>query len=178
MREDMNEYPCQVHNVSAGGLAVSAAISGEPGEKIVLYIDQLGRLEGEIVRVYPGGFAMSLRGSNYKREKIVNQLTWLLNRAQLDMSEERQHSRVAPSNAHSKLVLPDGSEMDCQVLDVSLGGASIAIHPKPPVNTMVSLSLIKGRIARHHEHGVGIQFLEIQDPASLERRFGSMRETA
>ena len=27
-------------------------------------------------------------------------------------------------------------------------------------------------------HGVGIQFHEIQDPASLERRFGSMRETA
>ncbi|MEC9368082.1 MAG: PilZ domain-containing protein, partial [Pseudomonadota bacterium] len=108
MREDKNEYPCEIHNVSAGGLAIRAVISGEPGEKIVVYVEQLGRLEGELVRVYPGGFAMSLRGSAYKREKIVNQLTWLLNRNQLDMGEERQHSRLPPSNPMCKLLLPDG----------------------------------------------------------------------
>ncbi len=58
MRQNKQEYSCQIINVSAGGIAILAPISGEMGERIVIYLDTLGRIEGEIVRINPDGFAL------------------------------------------------------------------------------------------------------------------------
>ena len=55
---------------------------------------------------------------------------------------------------------------------MSLSGASIAIEARPPVNTMVILGRMRGRVVRHHDQGVAIQFATLQDPDSLARSFG------
>src|SRR5262249_23040477 len=52
MLSNRNEYPCQVANMSPGGMAVIAPVSGQEGERVIAYIDHLGRLEGKIVRLY------------------------------------------------------------------------------------------------------------------------------
>ena len=44
MLADRREYPCQVINMSPGGMAVIAPISGEVGERVIAYVDHLGRL--------------------------------------------------------------------------------------------------------------------------------------
>jgi hypothetical protein len=76
------------------------------------------------------------------------------------------------ANPSSKLILPSGEVHACKVIDVSLSGASIAIEARPPVNTMVILGRMRGRVVRHHDQGVGIQFATLQDPDSLARSFG------
>jgi hypothetical protein len=76
------------------------------------------------------------------------------------------------ANPASKLILPSGEVVACKVIDVSLSGASIAIEARPPVNTMVILGRMRGRVVRHHDHGVAIQFATLQDPDSLARSFG------
>jgi PilZ domain-containing protein len=108
--------------------------------------------------------------SMQKRERIANLLTWYAN---LEIgAEERQHERVAPRIAAQKLILPNGDVHDCRVLDVSLSGASIATAVKPPLNTVVVLGRPRGRVVRHHDQGIAIQFAELQDPDSLARTFG------
>jgi hypothetical protein len=52
------EYPCQTLNLSAGGVALFAPAPGRPGDRIALYIDQIGRLEGGILRVSRCGFVL------------------------------------------------------------------------------------------------------------------------
>lgn len=52
------EYPCQTLNLSAGGIALFAPAPGCPGDKIILHIDQIGRLEGGILRVSRCGFVL------------------------------------------------------------------------------------------------------------------------
>ena len=79
MREDKQEYPCQVVNMSAGGMAMLAPVTCEDGERIVAYLDNLGRIEGIVVRCFEGGFAVRILASLYKRERIANLLTWLIN---------------------------------------------------------------------------------------------------
>jgi hypothetical protein len=37
---------------------------------------------------------------------------------------------------------------------------------------MVILGRMRGRVVRHHDQGVGIQFATLQDPDSLARSFG------
>jgi hypothetical protein len=172
MREDKQEYPCQVVNMSAGGMAVIAPVACQEGERIVAYLDNLGRIEGVVVRPLEGGFAARILASLYKRERIANLLTWLINQKALGLGEERKHERIVPRVNASKLILPNGDVHPCRVIDVSLSGASVACTLKPPVGTMVILGRMRGRVVRHHEQGMALQFVELQDPDSLARTFG------
>src|SRR5208283_2521411 len=60
MLADRREFPCQVVNMSPGGMALIAPVSGNPGEKVIAYVDHLGRLEGHIARSLSNGFAMTI----------------------------------------------------------------------------------------------------------------------
>jgi hypothetical protein len=172
MRENKEEYPCQVINMSAGGMALLAPVTPNEGERIVAYLDNLGRIEGIVVRSFEGGFAARILASLYKRERIANLLTWLINQEALGLGEERKHERIVPRINASKLILPNGDVHNCRVIDVSLSGAAVACTVKPPVGTMIVLGRMRGRVVRHHEQGIAIQFVELQDPDSLARTFG------
>lgn len=173
MRADKQEYACHTLNISPGGVAIASPVAGEAGERIILYIDHLGRFEGELVRTFVGGFAVRFVGTAYKREKIANQLTWLVNKYHLDTAEERAHARMAPGKQHVNVTLSDGAQHQVRVLDVSLGGASVAMMPKPPIGEAVTIGLLRGTVVRHHDQGVGIRFDSIQDPATIELHFGT-----
>ena len=176
MRADKREYPCHVLNISPGGVAIASSVCGESGERIILYIDHLGRFEGEVVRHFVGGFAVHFSGTAYKREKIANQLTWLVNKYHLDMAEERAHERMAPGRQYVNVATSDGEQHQARVLDVSLGGASVAMRPTPPIGEVVVIGLLRGTIVRHHDLGVGIRFDQIQDPATIEMHFGTPQQ--
>ena len=172
MREDRQEYPCQVINMSAGGMALLAPVICDEGERIVSYLDNLGRIEGVVVRPFEGGFAVRILASLYKRERIANLLTWLINQKSLGLGEECKHERIVPRVSTSKLILPNGDVHSCRIIDVSLSGASVACSVKPPIDTVVILGRMRGRIVRHHDQGIALQFVELQDPDSLTRSFG------
>jgi hypothetical protein len=172
MREDKQEYPCQVINMSAGGMAILAPMPCREGERIVAYLDNLGRIEGIVSRCFDGGFAVRILASLQKRERIANLLTWLSNQKDLGLGEERKHERVVPRINASKLILPNGDVHNCRVIDVSLSGASVDCAIKPPLDTVVILGRMRGRVVRHHDQGIALQFVELQDPDSLARTFG------
>ncbi len=118
------------------------------------YLDNFGRLEGIVARIFDGGFAVEINASTQKRERIANLLTWYINR-ELG-AEERQHERIAPRIAAQKLILPNGDVHDCRVIDVSLSGASIAAAVKPPLQSVVVLGRLRGHVVRHHDQGLAI----------------------
>src|ERR1700757_4526754 len=72
---DRREYPCQVQDMSPGSAALIAPVSGKIGERVVAYLECIGRLEGTITRVFPNGFAMRIAATAYKRDKLAGQLT-------------------------------------------------------------------------------------------------------
>jgi len=170
MSEDKQEYPCEVFNMSPGGMALQAPISPRPGERVVTYLDSLGRLEGTVARTFEGGFAVEIKASAQKRERIANLLTWHSNRDA--NSDERQYERFEPRIAAQKLIMPNSDVYDCRVVDVSMSGASVTTRVKPPLETVVILGRLRGRVVRHHDQGFAIQFAELQDPDSLARTFG------
>jgi hypothetical protein len=55
---DGHEYPCAIIDGSSIGLSLRGSKLGTVGEKVIAYVDQVGRLEGEVVRRFRGGFAM------------------------------------------------------------------------------------------------------------------------
>src|SRR6476619_7778022 len=122
MLPDRREFPCQVVNMSPGGMALIAPIAGQPGERVIAYVDHLGRLEGKVARTFENGFAMTISATLRKRDKLAAQLTWLANRQILNLPEDRRHGRFAPRNPMARLVLPNGTNVACRVIDLSQSG--------------------------------------------------------
>jgi hypothetical protein len=170
MLSDRQEYPCQVVNMSPGGMALIAPTIGQVGERVIAYVDHLGRLEGVIARTLVNGFAMTIAATPRKRDKLAAQLTWLANRHILNLPEDRRHGRFVPRNPNARLILPNGSTVTCRIIDVSLSGAGVAIVPnlRPDIGAMVTLGKISGRVVRHLEEGFAIEFTRLQHPDSVE----------
>jgi hypothetical protein len=144
---------------------------GEPGEKVIAYLDHIGRLEGVITRTLDDGFAMTVIASERKRDKLAAQLTWLANKHELDLPEDRRHERVAPRNPMTVLKLGDGRQYQCRIIDLSLSGAAVEIDVKPALGVQVSLGTMRGQVVRHFEDGVAIEFAFVQRPETLDAEF-------
>src|ERR1700753_3124283 len=80
MLTDRREFPCQVLEMSPGDAVVIAPVSGTPGERVVAYLDHVGRVEGAITELIEGGFKMDMAATPRKRDKTAAQLTWLANK--------------------------------------------------------------------------------------------------
>ena len=174
MRENKQEHPCKLIDISAGGAAIKlmSPLAVSVGERVVAYFDHVGGIEGVVVREFEGGFAFSITATKHKREKLAAQLTFLANRSELDGAEERQHDRIAPGSGRQQLTLSEGIVLECQVFDVSISGASIGTPARPDIGTEVTLGKLRARVMRHHPQGFGVQFIDTQNQALLRRQFG------
>jgi hypothetical protein len=172
MRTDKAEYPCKLVDVSVGGAALHSPQAVSLGEHVIAYFDEIGRIDGPVVRLIDGGFAMQIQATQHRREKMAAQLTWLINRKVLGIPEARRHDRVVPKQMDSVLQFADGTQIEVRILDVSISGASVAIDPLPPIGTELLLGRLRARVARHHDQGVALQFLDIQNPLALRKHFG------
>lgn len=159
MLSDHREYPCQTVNMSPGGVRIIAPVIGDIGSRVVIYLDHIGRLEGQIVRHSEGGFAAQLRVPPLKREKLADQLTWLANRHILGLPEDRRHERLEPVAKRAVMKFPDGKQITVRIIDISLSGAAIAMDTQPPIGTSVTIGSTKGVIKRHFPDGVAVEFL-------------------
>jgi hypothetical protein len=171
MFEDHREFACQIVDMSPGGAAVVVPAVGRIGERVVAYIDHIGRIEGRLVRYIDGGFAMTLAMTPRKRDKLAAQLTWLANRHILNLPEDRRHERFVPRNPFNKLILPDGREVRCRILDVSPSGAAVQIAEKVAIGTPVTLGMMRGRVVRHFDEGLAIEFSVVHSAESLQNYF-------
>lgn len=165
MLEDFREYPCHVTEMSPGDASLITPIKGRLGENIVVYIEQLGRVEGKVVRYREGGFAITLNGSSRKRDKLADQLTWLANRHLLDNADDRRHERLYVDNFKTHVVLPNGESMPARVLDMSLSGAAVDIGRTLDEGTLVMLGNVRGRVVRNLGKGIALEFLATQSSA-------------
>jgi hypothetical protein len=170
MLADRREFPCQVVNMSPGGIALVAPVSGDPGERVIAYVDHLGRLEGKIARLLDTGFAMTVEATLRKRDKLAAQLTWLANRNILNLPEDRRHGRFIPRKSSARLILPNGNNVTCRVIDLSESGTAISISSelRPVVGAMVTIGNATGRVVRHIEDGFAVEFTRLQHPDFIE----------
>lgn len=164
MLTSRQEFPCQSFDISPGGVSIIAPVKGAIGERIVVYLEHIGRLEGEIVRHIDDGFAITISATPRKRDKIATQLTWLANRQSLGLPEDRRHERITPRNPRTTLRLSDGREVPARLIDVSLSGAALSTEARPPLETPVFVGKTKARVVRHFADGVAVEFGQLLRP--------------
>ena len=163
MLADRREFPCQVLSMSPGDALVIAPVAGIVGERIIAYLDHIGRIEGTILHQVDGGFVMDIAASPRKRDKMAAQLTWLANKDLLNLPEDRRHERVVPDIRHSTVVLDDGRRYNCKIIDISLSGAAIELDVRPAMGTPITLGRMRARVVRHFQNGVAVEFASAQE---------------
>ena len=162
MTPDRREYPCQVVDMSPGGTKVIAPTTCTFGDRVIIYLDHIGRIEGIVVRTFEGGFGIKLSDGALKRDKLAAQLTWLANRHERGLPEDRRHERMVPRNPSSHIEFSDGRTYPCRVIDMSLSGAAVSCEVRPAIGVPVTLSKMKGRVVRHFDGGFAIEFATVQ----------------
>ena len=158
MLENKQEFPCRTINISPGGLLLAAPSRGAIGEKVVLYFDTIGRIEGEIVRHTLDGFAITFAMTAARRDKLADLLTWMINHDYVGLPEDRRHRRIAPRQTASVMSLPDGDHAMVQVVDVSVSGVGLRSDVIPPIGARVEVGRRAGKVVRHFEGGLAVEF--------------------
>ena len=155
--------------MSVGDALFSSPVAVQDGERIIAYLDQIGGIEGTVVRVTDGGFALHISASQHKREKLAAQITWLINRSELEGIEARRpgHERIVSGEKATVLRTADNREIEVRLQDISISGASLITSSRPPIGSEVGLGKLRALVVRHHSEGVGVQFLDIQNPDAL-----------
>ena len=175
MLANYEEYDCIAAEMSPGDVKISCFGRPRTGERVIAYLEHVGRIEGNVLRLVEDGFVMSINATERKREKLAAQLIWLANKHELGLPEDRRHERVAPRNPTSVLQLTDGRQYQCRIIDLSLSGAAIEIDVKPAIGVQVMLGTMRGQVVRHFEDGVAIEFAVIQRPETLDSEFNTPR---
>ena len=173
MLEDRSEHPCQVIDMSPGNVSLRTdRVPASPARRSSPTSITSAASKGVVTRTLQDGFAMTVIASERKKDKLAAQLTWLANKHELDLPEDRRHERVAPRNPMSVLHLLDGRQYPCRIIDLSLSGAAIEIEVKPAVGIQVTLGTMRGQVVRHFEDGLAIEFAVIQRAETLDSEFG------
>jgi hypothetical protein len=173
MLADGREAKCTVVDVSLSGAALAAPERGEIGEIVVLYVDQIGRLEGRIVRHLDGGFALALDVSTRVTQRLAERLREVASGGKLRPSpERREEARMKLDPEQSPRVAGDSKLY--QVLDLSITGADVKLSgERPLVGAIITVGKLRGRVVRHTPGGVAIVFID--PPATLTRRLKDIK---
>lgn len=158
MLESGHEYPCQTIEMSPGDVLLSAPVKAQIGEKVVVYLDEIGRLAGVAVRLGPTGFAITMNLPALKRDRLADQLTWFANRNTLGLPEDRRHERIVPLLQRAVLRLPDGREHIVKISDVSHSGVGIQTEIRPALGTEIVVGRTPAVVVRHFQGGIAGEF--------------------
>ncbi len=153
------EFTCTTVDVCAGGLRINLARPLSQGENLVLYIDEIGRVEGIVARVLNEiGYAIEFKVPPRKRDKIADQLTWLINRDRLGLSDEREAER-RPGGGQIVAIYGKGVSVACAVADVSIFGVALKTSgPRPMIGDRVQVGERAGTCVRYIAGGFAVDF--------------------
>ena len=168
MLPDQSEHACRLRNITPDDAEIISETEIGTGTHIVAYIDDIGRLEGIVTGCMPDGFVLGLRLPRAGRERIFKRLQWLRDKALGKAVEQRRHERYSPKDSKSVITLPDGRSYPCEVLDISLSGASVKTQVLPEIGTHVMLGRMHGRMVRYHDQGIAVEFVRLMEQNELD----------
>jgi len=169
MLPDRREFPCAIVDVALGGIALTGPEPGAIGETVVVYMDQLGRVEGRVVRHIDDGFALQLTITTRAAEKFARRLDGLQAGNRLkNVRDRRVEPRVKLDDQVAPFEPPKG--LQCEIVDLSLTGAHIRIAKRPRLGALVQVGRVRGRVVRHTSLGVAIEFVDPKNDATLSEQ--------
>jgi hypothetical protein len=163
---DETEIACELVNLSGGGAGLKSEHALIPGKHMILYIEGFGRYEGNIVLHSGGTPALNFTIGELKRKRLTEMLHQFVSQGSLgaaELTELRRYAR-SPTAPRDEIVRDNGERMPCDILDISLDGASLKTEGRPPIGEVIALGRCLGKVVRHHRNGIAIQYVRAVTP--------------
>jgi hypothetical protein len=151
---DGGEHPCETADVSSTGVSVAAPMIPNLGERIVVYLDELGRLEGVVVRRSPNIFALSLKSASNRTERLAHKLEALTGAAQ----QAGRAEAPAPGRRAAELSVEFGQTFHVEVGEEQDDGARIFAKFALLPGVRVALDGRPGLVVRATDDGFLVGF--------------------
>ena len=150
------EHDCRTADISPGDVRIAAPTLPQIGERVIIYLEGIGRVSGKVARSCgEGEVAVIFDFSAHKREKMAEQLTLAVNR-ELGI-EEPQRPAMGDDQRLIKLQFETGEAYEGEVVDFSLAGITIKSRRPPPlIGVWVRAGNVYGRVARLIDGGFAI----------------------
>lgn len=152
------EHDCRTADISPGDIRIASPTPPNVGERVVIYLEGIGRVSGKVARTCgEGEVAVIFDFSAHKRERMAEQLTLFVNR---DLGIDEPVRPPARDGAqHVRLEFETGETYEGEVTDFSLAGITIRTKRPPPlIGVWVRVGAVYGRVARLIEGGFAIDF--------------------
>jgi hypothetical protein len=153
---DGAEFPCETTDVSPSGVGIRGFRSGPIGSKVVAYIEDFGRVEGTIVRRFPGWFALAFVDYAGKESRLSDRIDRLIAG---DGIERRRTPRMDQIDAAVVMRHADGRETMGVLLDVSLDGALLSVESDFAVAEHIRVGEQEAEVVRVTSDGVAVRFV-------------------
>lgn len=153
-----HEQDCRTSDISPGDVRIAAPTLPSVGERVVIYLEGIGRVSGKVARKCgEGEVAVIFDFSAHKREKLAEQLTIAINR---DLGiEEPVRPIIRDGAQHVRLEFETGEAYEGEVTDFSLAGITVRSNRAPPlIGVWVRVGTVYGRVARIIDGGFAIDF--------------------
>ncbi|MEO1568536.1 MAG: PilZ domain-containing protein [Pseudomonadota bacterium] len=168
--KDGQEHTLLTQDISCAGVHAISSQRPALDEDIVLYLDDLGRIAGRVVRHTPAGFGLVFESTARKRDKIADRLVWLWNKDRLGLEDDRQVKRYVSGGA-ALIILADGRNLQCRVIDISVTGAGFEAFTQAPfVGESVTVGNLKAEVVQSQGRNFGVRFMGRVAPADAEQQ--------
>jgi c-di-GMP-binding flagellar brake protein YcgR len=158
MLSDGQELDCQIIDVSPAGVAIRGPLPGIVGEHIVAYFQELGRIEGVVVRSDNDWFAIELQVPSNRLQRLAIRIDGLTRRRVEGAPERRGYAREDLDQEPTTLLLADGGAFAATIIDISTGGVALEVDVAPPIGEAVTIGERRAKVSRHFAGGIAVTF--------------------
>lgn|GEM_PF-4012231 len=159
----------RVLDVSAGGIGFLFKGEIAPGDHIVAHLDGGTRLEGDVVRIFEGGFAITLAMSDHKRQRLAETLDRERARGRaLDrLTLERRIAKRVTGMSQSVVCETANRRFPVRIVDMSLTGVAIETEEKLDLDALVIVGKMRGSVIRREGNRYGVRLLAAEETMDL-----------
>jgi hypothetical protein len=155
------EFACSASNITIRSADIRAQASVEAGTSLVLYLDGLGLVRGQIAATTHQGFTVELSIIEAMSKRFAARLEWQTGNASR-RAELHRAPRIIPLHKSVEVRLGEQIVLPGTILNISMSGAAISLgaHPLPFVRARVRVGSRDATVVRLIERGVAVEFVE------------------
>lgn len=162
-------FACRAVRISQSSLMLATPVVGPTGERVIAFFEEFGKLHGPIARVFNGGLLMKISSTAEERSRLLRRLIWMEQNKNYDTPDLRAHKRIIPSDPISTIVYPDGTMLECFVIDISASGVAVSADVVPEIGSILAIGHVTGKVVRRFAEGFAVQFKRLQRNDVVEK---------
>ena len=131
------DVPCLAEITAADSIALRRVAHGAlpgVGVRIACYLDNIGLVDGVVMRGFPSGFALQVMANPDRRSRMEARLTWLYSAE--TRNDQRTAARTVRVHRAVQIRLQGTEATDAVIADLSMTGAALLSDARPKVGAL------------------------------------------